>query len=287
MYSRILVPLDGSAAAEQALPYARKLAQSFHAPIDLIQIVEPLPRELGADLNPQLHRHRNMELRRASAQTYLDRVRSQLQEAGLGASCLVSEGHVASNILDEAARNEGSIIVMSTHGRSGIARWVMGSTTDKVVRAANRPILAVHAPAQDWRESNLQLETVVVPLDGSTLAEQVLPHVAFLASAMELNVLLLHVMSNEDSVLEITAREYLQKVAENLQRQQVQSVNYRVIHGHPISGVISESAAKTSNAIIAMATHGHSGIMRWALGSVTSKVLGYSETATLVVRASH
>ena len=106
------------------------------------------------------------------------------------ASCEVHEGEAAHQILVEAQRDPEALIAMSTHGRSGIARWMLGSVTDKVLRATINPLLVVRSQGNSVANQNGKLTNLLVPLDGSPEAEQVLPHVAALANGLHLKVLL-------------------------------------------------------------------------------------------------
>ncbi len=141
MYRKILVPLDGSELAEAILPQARMLAQCGGGEIVLLRVVSTIGLEsLGVDA--ALARSA-MEMVRAEAQQYLDRMAQYLKLKGVKASTALREGIVADMILDYAEANLVDLIAMSTHGRSGLGRWLIGSVADRVVRGAKVPVLLV------------------------------------------------------------------------------------------------------------------------------------------------
>ncbi|MBM3935025.1 MAG: universal stress protein [SAR202 cluster bacterium] len=182
MYSRILVPLDGSSIAESALPYARLLCRAFSSPIELISVneTEITPRSVAQRLrsfNTPQHQVTSEDL-------------SQVVATLTGAACkttyTLAEGNAANRIVQAAESAPRTLIVICTRGRSGIKRWMLGSVTDKVVRTSTTPVLVVRGNARS--EESIKVERVVLPLDGSPLAEQAIPHAAALASALKAKV---------------------------------------------------------------------------------------------------
>jgi nucleotide-binding universal stress UspA family protein len=280
MYSRILVPLDGSNEAEQVLPYVRALGKSFKPRIDLITTYQPMAEEL-ADPAHHHYSHQIDDNRRADSLDYLHRVKSgQLDDLGVAVTYTVEDGHPADWIITEAAKQPNTLIAMSTHGRSGIARWVLGSTTDKVLHGASTPILIIRSQNEDNIPRDPQLKSIIVPLDGSLLAEKILPHVTELARAMGLRVILVRVTPH----FEEAALEYLRGVASITRGRGVAAVEERLLHGHPAAAIV-DYAMEIDHNLVAMTTHGRSGVGRWMLGSVTDRVVQHSGDPVLVVRA--
>ena len=304
MYTRILVPLDGSTVAEQVLPYVRQVATALKSSVELLRVTEPAPPGLT---NPR----RNVDLDqvieniRCQDQEYLDRVVRPLEEAGVSATCVAKVGAPAVQIVEEAERRPDTLIAMSTHGRSGIARWVFGSVTDRVLHATTTPLLIVRSREEEAPTPGTTLKTVIVPLDGSEMAEQVLPHVVALARDMALKVLLLRVIptmaytfaygpmeystpGDPDilSILEEDATSYLKQVRHSLYQQGVASVEERQLRGQPAGSVV-DAALNTPDHLVAMTTHGRSGLGRWVLGSVADRVVRHSEGPVLVICAKH
>jgi nucleotide-binding universal stress UspA family protein len=144
MYRRILVPLDGSELAEAALRHARDIAASSLAEIVLVRVPVNVLYDASAVAPPASILM--YDYVRTEARTYLERVEAELKANGFKATSEVSEGLVADAILDCAERTHADLIIMSTHGRSGVARWLLGSVAEKIVRGAQVPVLIVRPP---------------------------------------------------------------------------------------------------------------------------------------------
>lgn len=141
MYNKILVPLDGSRLAEAALPHAKCLASSDDAHIYLLRVaVNPAAEFSFSDPALAAEFIAAME---AETLDYLQSIRANLQRAGIRTSFLIREGPIAETIMDVAMEVKADIIVMSTHGRSGVSRWVLGSIADRVVSHSTTPILLI------------------------------------------------------------------------------------------------------------------------------------------------
>jgi len=142
MYKKILVPLDGSELAEKALDHAEKLGATFDAEVILLQVVPFMPIYGAPELVvPFVVDERQKE----AAEKYLTRVAEELKKKGLEVTAKVKIGmQVAAEIIDFAEESGVDLIVICTHGRSGITRWVLGSVAQKVLTRAETPILLVH-----------------------------------------------------------------------------------------------------------------------------------------------
>ena len=292
MYNRILVPLDGSQLAEQVLPYVKLLAQGIKCHTELLQVIQyspapTHPRQIMANLTGEAYK-------------YLKKTAASLKGSGLTASSLVHHGDPASDIVAEAESEPGTLIAMATHGSSGLARWMLGSVTDKVLHATTNPLLVVRVEEQEATTTEIELENVIVPLDESPLAEQVLPHAAYLARAMGLRIILLrvtpaagdyyrtmeYVPGNFGDIAQFIdgqALEYLHQVGQKLRGEGLPQVEERLLHGHPAAAIV-DLARETRHSFVAMTTHGRSGIGRWLLGSVADRVVRHSAGPVLMVR---
>ncbi len=147
MYKRILCTLDGSELAEQAIPHAEAICRAFQGELILLRVVEPpimplLPEFAGAELNilPELHKQ---------AREYIDRWVQELAAQGCRVTGEVEEGLPAATITEYAREHDIDLIVMATHGRSGLSRWAFGSVADRVLRSAGRPVLLIRAERKD------------------------------------------------------------------------------------------------------------------------------------------
>ena len=277
MYKRILVPLDGSKLAEQVLPYVRLVAYAFGSRIELLQTFEPVPPTMEDPFHGS-YLHQIEANVRAQSIDYLNRIKA-LYDPKTAVSFTVDIGEPASWIVREAEREADTLIAMSTHGRSGITRWVLGSVADQVLHATNAPILLLRFQDGETPTKEASLTSVIVPLDGSSLAEQVLPHTVALARSLRLSVTLVRVSSHHG---EAEARGYLQEVGGKLSQQGVISVNEVVLSGHAGPAIV-DIARDIPNSLVTMTTHGHSGIGRWILGSVADLVVRHSGSPVLVV----
>jgi nucleotide-binding universal stress UspA family protein len=145
VYKKILVPLDGSDLAEAVLAQAGALAQSVGAEIVLLRVLVPHVIDRPPSLNQIFPDAimREEEQAQQHVQEYLERVARPLQASGVRVNCAVRVGQVAEAILDDAAKSGVDLIAMSTHGRSGLSRWIIGGVADKVLRGANVPVLLV------------------------------------------------------------------------------------------------------------------------------------------------
>ncbi len=300
MYSKLLVPLDGSGLSEGILPFARTLASAAKIPVELLHVIDP--DIIVAIADPPIGRFFDTveaDLNRTSSD-YLKSVAVSFP-GSLTVHRSVEIGKPAEVIVDRAASNRGTLITMSTHGRSGIERWFLGSVADKVLHASTNPLLLVRATAKSKTSDVATLKTILVPLDGSPLAELVLPHVAEVAKAMKLEVVLLRVYSMPvqgytgegfapdytqltESIREET-KSYLEGKVEQLQGEGLDRVSY-VMLGGEAAGEVIDMARETPDSLMAMCTHGRSGVGRWVMGSVTDRVVRHGGDPVLVIRSA-
>ena len=307
MYSRILAPLDGSAMSEQVLPFTRTFATSLSLPVTLLYAVEPEVITIARTLNPSLHVEEMVEHRIQHARSYIDPIAEGLKRAGIRADVEIPQGEPANAIVEEAARDAGTLIAMSSHGRSGLARWWMGSVTDKVLHLTENPLLVIRSVSQPQGPPENELKRILVPVDGSELAEEILPHVVFLASTMGLAVNLVMATPSRDeyygsqsigpnqlaratatyeeyiSAVDGNSEAYLNSLVDRVKQQGVASVEAQVLHG-PAADCIADFATEVSDNFVAMTTHGRSGVGRLVLGSVAERVVRQSGDPVLLVR---
>ena len=310
MYKNMLIPVDGSKLAESAFIYAKELAGRLGSNVTILHVVDPRESETLPMHRAYVNHSAEIVRRRVS-----DIQKRLGKKQGTGeprVSGEVAVGHAAEEILRYTAEKGVDLIVMSTHGRTGMWRWVLGSVADKVLRASPVPVLLVRSETAEkggfekWTEI-----TVVVPLDGSLLAESVLPHVQALAQQVGnemLNVVLVRVceppampavagpevpfdwqklMDENWAACKKVTKEYLTGVETHL-KQTGLSVRSEAIEQVKLSVAeeIVEYADKIPYSLVVMATHGRSGASRWAYGSIAHKVLTGSSSPVLMVRPS-
>ena len=302
MANRILVPLDGSSLAEQALSCALTLARGLASELVLLRAVWIPPDILEILDESTVKLNAIVEELEAEAKDYLSGLVEQLREAGLNARQAVRRGPAAETILDYAGQAEIDQIVMATHGYSGIKRWTHGSVAERVLQAARLPLLLVRVSerdlAGDWPRP-MDCRRILVPLDSSPVAEQILPTVTKVAQALKAKLILFQVptayvsgwMTGEwylpiQGVLDMAeegAQAYLTPVADRLAEQGLDVATATAIGS--VADCIVEYAEANEVDLIAMCTHGRTGLARWALGSVADRVLRAGGTPILLVRA--
>jgi len=302
MAIRILVPLDGSSLAEQALSCAVTLARGLQAELVLLRAVWIPPDVLEMLDGSAAKTNAIVDQLEAEATEYLRALRERVRDASLTVHHAVQRGPAAEAILDYAGQANIHQIVMATHGYSGIKRWTHGSVAERVLQTVGVPLLLVRVGEQDltrgWQQP-MVCQRILVPLDGSPLAEQILPTVTAVAQALGAELILFQVpivhvygwMTGEwyfpiQGVLD-TAEEdtqaYLNAVAGRLQEQGLDVLTATAIGS--VANCIVEYAEANQVDLIAMCTHGRTGLARWALGSVADRVLRAGGIPILLVRA--
>ena len=288
MWERILVPLDGSSLAELALAYAEELAIAFNSEVVLLYVSEPRESQ-----------YRHMQ------QLYLDGVSKQVREhikEHAEVRAIVLPGEPAEQIIDYAEKNNVSVIIMASHGRSGIMPWATGGVANKVLHTTRVPVLLIKVvkPPQRVPGKHL-LNRILVPLDGSEAGEAAVPYIQGLIDRLGSEVILFGVVlagqhvrtvggldyilypEQELELVKAEAREYLDQVYHRLKGRKGR-VRVELKVGE-VAREIIRFAEETSAGLIVISAHGRSGIEKWVFGSTTSKILQTSNIPVLVVRA--
>jgi nucleotide-binding universal stress UspA family protein len=294
MLETILVPLDGSPVSEVALPYAEALASVTGGRLILVRAAHA----------PAFHPEPEHEQfsRVETAEDYLAEIAQALVARGVkNVETAVPYGQAAAWIVDEAEMRHADIIVMSTHDRSGADRWLHGSVAESVVHQASVPVLLIRADngaagaalfAKDER-------AIVVPLDGSALAEAALPTAVDLARCLNGHLILVSVVpepgdtvtgaaglgvyvGDEHALQVVETDDYLSRMQAMLGRQG-QAVDTLLMRGDPASEIGNVARLYGASAVV-MATHGHTGLARAIVGSVAGKVLRACNSAVVLIR---
>lgn len=281
------------------MPYARTLAGRLMVPVELMEVIDVADMVTHIAVAKARYLDTMIEARARSSEAYLGGVAKTLPEAGV--KYAIEKGHAAEVIIGKTEADPGTLIAMATHGRSGIDRWLLGSVAEKVLRGTANPVLLIRATEEAKTEGEAVLKSIVVPLDGSELAESVLPMVAGLAKKLNLSVVLFRaynlpysVYGGEDSYSAINfdeliaevrdeAREYLEKKIAELKKLGVENASYVARAGFSSDEII-KMGRETPDSLIAMCSHGRSGVKRWVLGSVTETVVRHSENPVMVLR---
>lgn len=309
MLQRILVPLDGSALAEQAVPHATALAKAFGSSIILARVPETLIVPVmsgGTWVTREIESHEAHD----RAEEYLTDIRSRIAREGLDVTTVMAHHPVAKGLIKAVDESRAGLVVMTTHGQSGIGRWVLGSVAEKLVRAAPTPVYLIRtrsdgdasAEPQEWQQREPELRRIVAPLDGSELAEVALESASALATATDGEVLLVRVPTLPGYVTAIpetagwipdllreTALEsetYLSERVAALRRSGINASGEveLVVQGSVAEGILSYAEKRQADVIV-MSTHGRSGVSRWVFGSVAERVLRAADIPVWLVRA--
>jgi nucleotide-binding universal stress UspA family protein len=305
MYTRLLIPLDGSKTAEAVLPYGRTLARTLNIPVELLGVVDI--EALATQVSRSSARHSSARFfetviaeSNRSSKDYLKRIAETFRAPRV--KCTVEQGK-AEDVIIEKIESDATLTAMTTHGRSGINRLLLGSVAEKVLRGSTAPLLLIRASEEATSEAEAALKCVIVPLDGSELAENVLPSVVELAKALKLEILLLRayqIPTNAYATMEDyypinyeeigvalrdEAQSYLEKKVGELERKGIEKVSFAIPEGSGADKIVA-FGRRTADNLIAMCTHGRSGVKRWVLGSVTEKVVRLSGDPVLIVRSA-
>ena len=242
-----------------------------------------------------------------SSRKYLGQIQEGLRSAGLVATATTLPGAPARSLVDWLVREPEALVVMSTHGRGGITRWALGSVADKVLHSVPNPMLLIRSNAESGPADKVEVKTVLVPLDGSDLSEESLPHAAAVATGLGARILLLQVTGTADFYRRyldrasaepglISAEELVQADSDDA-RASLATASRRLAREFGFGGEVVASHQQGQNpaeaivemagsepTMVVMTTHGRSGINRLVLGSVTDRVVRHANAPVLVVR---
>jgi len=305
MFRKILVPLDGSPLAETALQHAKQLATPGTTELILVNVIETYRYSFSSMemvlVDTLSHIRRSME-------SYMNAQRDRLAAQHYTVQTHVIDGDAATGILDIAAATEADLIVMTTHGRSGVDRWILGSVAERVIHNATLPVWLVreNTPIVPLEK----IERILVTLDGSAMAENALEPARQLAQQSGAELLLLRVVPQLDDVnprmifatqssaqqaLETWhshAEQYLAQVAQEVAQEVEQKVastgvtiRTRVKSGMPPQATLDAINTENINCIV-MATHARLGVDRLLHGSVAAQVLQDCARPMLLIHAT-
>ena len=295
MFKKIVIPLDGSLLAEQALSFLPRFVSPLQTHIDLVCVVQPWVYALGMSEATPISVINDLH---ENWKAYLHQQEIFLQGLGYTVQSHVLEGDIAAEILALAANKNADLIVMSTHGRSGFRRLALGSVAERVLHNATIPLLLVREGAA--LHTTNPIEHLLVPLDGSSFAERSIPLAVELSTQTGATLTMLRVVQDldaqnkqiifkseeaaEEAVTQwkLLATRYLDELAKGIKAEGVK-VSSMVLSGDPenLIGTIAETLPAD---LIVMSTHGRSGVSRWVYGSVANKVLRTASCPVLLVR---
>ncbi len=315
MIKRLLIGLDGSTQAESVLPYARSLACACDGEVLLVRAVaddagperaegeQSPPRSDVSTTGSGWHPGAGLSPRQAirDAAAYLDVIGTRLNHDGIACHAIVASGDPADVLLQEAASFNADLIGLGIHGRSALGRWLRGSVAEAVLARSQVPVLLTRpeVPRPDVT-STPRLPSILLPLDGSPLAEAALPWATELSRELSSALHLVRVVAPltvlpsdalqgidlatpvlAEDLDENAARDYLKDIAAGLRAQGI-SATYHVWTGSAATGIVEEAERRDASLIV-MATHGRTGLARVLMGSVAHQVLYRGHRPLLLV----
>jgi nucleotide-binding universal stress UspA family protein len=308
MYKRILVPLDGSERAEAVIPHVANLAKHDDAEVIFTQVVEPATRSAVLDLEEAEVAFKTQKT--DQVKQYLTGWKEKFQEKGLTASILLLRGIAVEAILHALDITQADLIAMSSKGHTGLAQVFSGSVAAGLLNRVECPMLLVQSATDADKKTN---NRIVVPLDGFPHAEEIIPHVEGIAKLYNAKIILVRVVRSGyqtseliDIDREIKEEEVSEKLFDKLGRhQEIEQVKEakqyllswqsqlqergfeveaRLLHGHPIESIM-EVAERVDADLIAMTSHGKSGLAQVFYGSVASGLLNRADCPLLLVKS--
>lgn len=299
MFKKILIPLDTSELAASVLDYLPPIVNQEETELVLVNVIAPESYSYATSADePELIAKFKETTEQRHGQ-YLRETKQHLAEQGYRVRTVLLYGEGAQSIVDVATKEGCDLIAMTTHGRSGFGRWIMGSVADRVLQSAAQPVFLVRT--EPVLSAPYEIEKILLPLDGSTLAEQALPLAQGIAAQSQAEITILHVLTHltswEKQALGQTAvntdsfdtdrtskaQSYVKKIGDQLREANVKSTS-EVVSGEA-ADVILERTDTEDIDLIVMNSHGRSGYFRWTQGSVASKVLQGTNCPILLVRS--
>ncbi|MFC1936215.1 universal stress protein [Chloroflexota bacterium] len=302
MYDSILAPLDGSQLAECVLPHIAAISQSFDAEITLLRMLEKNQAKTPGRVFNLL----NWQINKTEAAAYLEKIKARFQEAGIQARTIVLEGLVAEGITEYAENQGAKLIILSSHGHSGLTQWGISSITQKIILSAPTSVLIIRAHQRGIQAGELSpnslYQRILVPLDGSQRAEHVLPLITQLAHFHNSQVHLVQVVQPPEMARHMPpAREDIDLsdriVARNREEaghylEQVKSHSYLkgiAVQAHLITSVNAatelHSLVEQENIdLVTLSAHGYSGNHQWPYGSMVNNFIMFSKAPLLIVQ---
>ena len=292
MLDKILVPLDGSSLGELTLSYAAEVASPFNSQVQLVYVCE---------------KHDSEYCR--TVQAYLDKVAGEMRNIFIKTASQATvepellQGKPATEIIQYAQQKEMDLVLIASHGRTGIKAWVMGSTANKVVHLIHQPTLLVRASVANAEKRPVNLfHKILVPLDGSENGEAVLPYIIEMALKLKSEIMLLSVVELSERVHTIGGLDYIHFPEYFIDSMKKDSENYLAGLSKKLmdKGIVVQNEVREGNAaeeivtfgnennisLIAMSSHGKSDSREWVMGSVANKILHVSKLPVLLVRSA-
>ena len=302
MFKTILVPLDGSQLADCVLPHVVAIARPFDSEITLLRMLE----KTQAGTSAQLFDLVNWQINKTRATLYLEKIKARIQREKTRVQTTVIEGLVADGITEYAHSHGIKLIVLSSHGRNGLTRWGISSITQKIIMSAQTSLLIVRAHQDGIHSDELSerplYRRILVPLDGSQRAENVLPIVTQLAQFHRSQIHLVQIIQTPEMARQMPpTREDVDLSNRIVSRNQEEAGRYLeqlksrsfleglTIQIHLITSdntavALHQLVEQENIDMVALSAHGYSGIHQWPYGSMVNNFVQYGKIPLLVVQ---
>jgi len=297
MFEYILLPLDGSSLAERVLPHAVALSKAFNSKLTLLRVINKEDEEDQNNIiNPM-----TWQIRKSEAEAYLKSVQNHLAEIDIDSEIKILEGNPAQQIIDFARNEDVELIIMSSHGSSGVSAWNINSTVQKVLLRAFMPVMIIRAYQEDYGSlTGLKYHRLFLPLDGSKRAECILPLAKSICSAQNSKVFLTHIIEEPRLPRQTPLGEDVKKILTQLREINLKEASTYMTQlkeqFDPVNvEIIVETSEKPSIAmhniidrekidLVMLSAHGYSGESRWPYGKIALSFIVYGTTPLLIVQ---
>lgn len=299
MINHILVPLDGSTLAECVLPHVSAIAPVTNARVTLVHVMEPLQESGGPAVDPV-----EWHLRKQNSDKYLEQVAGRLNDLGiLGVEGMILEGNPANSVVDFARNNNVDLIILSTHGQSGLSGWNVSSVVQKILLRSYKSILLVRAYLPSSAEvTKVHYKRLFLGIDCSPRSEFVLPFAISLAQFHNSHLILETVVERPQSInrfppsgpdMELlnkfvkknsqAATHYLNQLVAQFSMKDIKITSH-VSSGDNAISVLHDMAEEANADLVLLAAHGSTGERRWPYGSVTTSFIAYGNTSLMIMQ---
>lgn len=319
MYARVILADDGSPLSRAAIPRAAEVARAAGSEVLAVRVsraagtrADDLDEDDWAGYFTDAWDERARSAPQ-EAEPHLAGVVDELQARGVPrASSLVLHGDAADALVEAADELDVDLVVLSSRGESGLRRAVLGSVAEELIRKARETAVLLCPPPAEDASAELPVRRLLLPLDGSDVSEAAVPHAAFLARALEAELVLLRVTDSEADILAASmpvgapptasisaeqaqrmanderqvAAESLRALAASLRERGLTSVGVEVVDGNAAAAIL-DAADRLGVDVVVMATHGRGGLGRLLLGSVADAVVRGSERAAVLLVRPH
>lgn len=296
MFEHILVPLDGSSLAECVLPHVVAFASALQSDVTLLRVLARGKGAQGVPIVDPVDWH----IAEAQSASYLEEVARRLGASGVETNRVALDGAAAERVIEYADQQDVDLIVLSSHGRSGLSGWNVSSIVQKIILRAYQSVLIVRAYVPTEREAgSVRYQRLLVPLDGSQRAECVMPIAVALARGHDAELLLAHVVRRPEMPRRTSPTEEDIHLADRLverNREEVSAylqdliaqlrldADFHLLVSDDVVVALHELVESQHVDLVILSAHGYSGAPLWSYGSVATSFIGYGSTPLLIVQ---